>query len=291
MKLNILKNSFFKILMTTSVILICLGGCSYNEGAKQPPTDVQQKSEKEQINIEVTEESVNSIVKVEDYMDFTTSLCDIFKIEYLNETFASPAATYEFGDGFKYNFEMLYKDISVKNIVLGEVLDVVYYDLGEFPRTYYSFAVSDVLKGDDVSQYSIITIAETKGYRRLSRADEIYSKYGYTRYGDYSEEERENKYEIFAFYIDEPQVNIGDRYVICLSGKNSEEKYVEKGYYYYLMYDYMGKYYENENGMYERFIPEAIKIINADMYKDADTGEWTSEGEISIDKMRENLEQ
>lgn len=274
MKLKILKNSFFKILMTTSVILICLGGCGNNEGAKQLPTDVQQKSE-------------NSIVKVEDYTDSTASLCDIFKIECLDETFASPAATYDFGDEFKYNFEMLYKDISVENIVLGEVLDVAYYDLGEFPRTYYSFAVSDVLKGDDVSKYSIITVAETKGYRRLSRADEIYSKYGYTKYGDYSEEEHENKYEIFAFYIDEPQVNIGDRYVICLSGKNSEEKYVEKGYYYYLMHDYMGKYYENENGMYERFIPEAIKIINADMYKDADIGEWTSEGEISIDEMRE----
>ncbi|MCM1468585.1 MAG: hypothetical protein NC086_10605 [Alistipes sp.] len=38
--------------------------------------------------------------------------------------------------------------------------------------------------------------------------------------------------------------------------------------------------------MYERFIPEAIRIINADMYEDPDTGEWISEGEISFDEMR-----
>ncbi|MCM1468587.1 MAG: hypothetical protein NC086_10615, partial [Alistipes sp.] len=263
MKLNILKNNYFKMLTAAWILSICLSGCGYDKNvSKQPLIDAQQESGETQSSTDM------SIVKVEDYTDLTASLRDIFQIEDQNEIFASPAAVYDFSDDFKYNFGELYQDVNVKNIVVGEVLDIAYYDLGEFPRTYYSFAVSDVLKGDDVSRHSIITVAETKGYRRLSRADEIYGQYGFTKYGDYSEEEREKKYEIFAFYVDEPQVNIGDRYVICLSGKNSEAEYVEEGCYYYLINDYMGKYYENENGMYERFIPEAIRIINADMYED-----------------------
>lgn len=40
MTLREIEIVFFKILMTTLIILICLGGCGNNEGEKQLPTDV-----------------------------------------------------------------------------------------------------------------------------------------------------------------------------------------------------------------------------------------------------------
>lgn len=139
------------------------------------------------------------------------------------------------------------------NIIVGQVLDVTYCDENGEPRTFYSFAVTDVWKGDEIEKESIVTILEYQGYCRLSKVAESYAKQGYQWYTQYSDKEKESKYELFT-YVHEPLVQPGDEYILFLGRKESwNEEYVD-GEFFTLPAMYAGKYSLNADGYYEQFI-------------------------------------
>ena len=69
------------------------------------------------------------------------------------------------------NLESVYN--TAANVVAGEVMDVRYTDDEAAPRTIYTFAVSETLKGD-IAENSLISISESNGYVRMATVVEVY---------------------------------------------------------------------------------------------------------------------
>ncbi|MDD6572027.1 MAG: hypothetical protein PUF12_06560 [Thermoflexaceae bacterium] len=235
-------------------------------------------------------ESMNRIKEeksISDYTNCAAQIIDSFQIAENAEFFPCAAATYEFVY-YPARIQDIYQCGYIENMVVGEVLDIVYYDKATFPYTIYSFAVTDVLKGMDIEKESIITVVETQGYRRLSRAEEIYAKSGYSPYSQFSAEEKEQNYEVFTF-AGEPLVAVGDHYVLSLSGKMYNEE-IMKGYYFDASkLAFMGKYIENDEGKYERYISEGMRIERVMEYYDPVTKEQYLEGPKTLEELKEAL--
>lgn len=141
-----------------------------------------------------------------------------------------------------------------ENVVAGTVLDLTYCDEGGEAKTFYSFAVTDVWKGSDIEEESIITVLEFQGYQRLSEVGKLYEKQGYHNwFSKYSSEEKERTYQLFT-YVHEPLVQVGDAYILFLGGKENwdNEDYID-GDFFMLPAMYAGKYVRNEEGFYEQF--------------------------------------
>ena len=141
-----------------------------------------------------------------------------------------------------------------ESVVAGVVLDLTYCDEGGEAKTFYSFAVTDVWKGSDVEEESIITILECQGYQRLSEVEKMYEKQGYHNwFSEYTSEQKERTYQLFT-YVHEPLIEVGDEYILFLGEKeNWDNKNYVEGDFFMLPAMYAGKYVRNEDGLYEQF--------------------------------------
>lgn len=137
-----------------------------------------------------------------------------------------------------------------ENIVVGEIVDLIYNDDGGIAKTFCSVAVSEVLKGNDIQQNSVITMLEYQGYCRMSKYVEYY---GADHFTNYDESVAESTY--FVYSIEgEPLIQLGDKFVLFLSDKIEKEGI--SGCYYGAIGTFMGKYKLNEFGTYARYSPE-----------------------------------
>lgn len=142
----------------------------------------------------------------------------------------------------------------VTNVVVGEVLDITYCDTDGTAYTFYSFAVEDVLKGDEIEIESIITVLEYQGYKRMTTLDALGTGYACEEYENYKGD-RSKAFTIHN-YANEPLVQVGDKYILFLSSKNHAFPldFVE-GDFFRNELMFSGKYTMNEDGLYAKFIP------------------------------------
>lgn len=144
------------------------------------------------------------------------------------------------------NLESIYD--KAENVVVGTVIEVQYTDEDAKPRTIYSFQISEVLKGD-IMPNTLISVAESNGYVRLSKFIE---KYGADHFENLTEEEITNS--VFLQSIEgAPLAAEGETYVAFLSEKKTEGQLAGA---YVVIGNFMGKYVLNTaSKLYERFTP------------------------------------
>ena len=171
------------------------------------------------------------------------------------------------------------------HVVVGEVVDITYSDEGGWCQTYFSFAVTDVLKSDKIQQETIITVLENGGYCRLSKAAEAeYKSTGLKLYGDYTEEEKEKYCEVFT-WMGEPETKVGDHFLLFLAEEHNLE-HVE-GDLYRIGSGYMDKYIMDENGYYARYIP-AVDETWA-YVENPITGKYDMECPMTLEEIKEAI--
>lgn len=222
-----------KILLSTLIFFVMLVGCR---------KDAQLENE---IN--------NYAVQLDDYRNYTASINSQITIA---DTAKYSNVDIEACFSHKYmNVEEI--AYAADNIVVGKIVDITYNDDNAIAKTFCSFAVSDVLKGEEIDANSIITVMEFQGYCRLSKFIEVY---GDAHFPDYDEETADTSY--FVYSVEgEPLVNIGDEYVLFLSrrldanSENGEKINGMIGNYYITIATFMGRYKLNEEGLYERYSP------------------------------------
>lgn len=177
----------------------------------------------------------------------------------------------------------IYKNVAelypaARNIVAGEVVGITYTDTNASARTYYSLAVTEVLKGEDIEEESIVTILELQGYCRLSQFVE---KYGTAHFEDYDAQAADSSYFVYTL-SGEPLVEIGDRYVLFLGEACKDEN--ASGYY-VVQEAFIGKYQLNDAGFYERYSPEDVYY----QVVDEKTGVVTKEAPMTLNEVREAI--
>lgn len=137
-----------------------------------------------------------------------------------------------------------------ENVVVGKIIDLTYIDPNGSGLTFYSFAVTEVLNGEEVKEETIITVYDCQGYCRLKTHTDIYGMNGYE---DYEPELFDSTYLVTTFT--EPLVQIGEEYVLFLGKqKHGWEEMGVEGDYYRVAAPYIGKYKLNEDGLYERYL-------------------------------------
>lgn len=240
-----------------ALLLISLGILS----ACQHPADdthmMQTSIETTGIETQATEEETTASKSISEYTDCTVKVIEPLVMDENPKIVGQPGwAVYDYIAYYK-DVADLYNDAEV--IAAGEVLDVTYCDMGGSQKTFYSFAVTDVLKGGDMVQTeTIITIGEDQGYARISKVDELEQRVtGNQLYTQYSEDEKEHTYQVFTF-AGEPLVEKDQKYVLFLK-KYEESKYVD-GEHFGVLVAFMGKYILNEDGYYRRYLPNNIDL-------------------------------
>lgn len=173
------------------------------------------------------------------------------------------------------------------HVVVGEVIDLTYSDSvitesGNKATTIYSFAVSEVLKGEEIDAETIITVVEFQGYIRRS-----VKRYSHDSDAVYAVSDGKVYYiETFA---DEPLIEVGDKYVLFIEPYECD--YLDgKAYRNNLMF--MGKYTCDEDGLYQKYIWDwDFEWIQAYFYDiDPVTGEKTLlEPPLTLDEIRERI--
>lgn len=140
-------------------------------------------------------------------------------------------------------------------VVRGQIVDLTYSDVNASGKTFYSFAVEEVLSGKDINAETIVTMYDCQGYVRLSTFREqnsgVYSEY---------EEEADKTYLVSSF--GEPLVQIGEEYVLFIQSKDASWEYAGvEGEFYRILAPYVGKFKLNEDGLYERYLPESDRSL------------------------------
>lgn len=198
-------------------------------------------------DINNVQESATESEDISSYEKHTYTVKKTFELEK-DSQFSVVGGAASFGKIYK-NVNELYEDAA--NIISGEVVEVTYSDEDAIARTYYSFAVNEVLKGDAVKEKTIITVMEMQGYCRLSKYVE---KYGADHIENYNELEAENVY--FVYTVEgEPLIQKGEQYVLFL-GKPHDDRFGDG--YFVTIGAFMGRYQENSDELYERYSPEDI---------------------------------
>lgn len=136
--------------------------------------------------------------------------------------------------------------------VRGKIVDLTYVEDKQFGVTAYSFAVKEVLSGEGIEPETIVSLIDNQGYVRLTTYRKVM---GENLYSQYSGEEADRTYLVRT--SGEPLVEIGEEYVLFLFGERSiwggEEL---EGNFYEIVSPFVGKFKLNEDGLYERSIPE-----------------------------------
>lgn len=160
------------------------------------------------------------------------------------------------GSGYSLDtIEDLYRHS--EHVVRGKIIDLTYTESGKFGATCYSFAIEEVLGGKEMEPETIVSLFDNQGYVRLKTYQE---EMGSDAYSQYSGEEADRTY--FVQTSGEPLVEIGEEYVLFLYGARSTWQGEETGgYYYEILSPFLGKFKLNEDGLYERFLPEYEKHL------------------------------
>lgn len=254
---------------------VILTACSNKTvGSKDTITIPDNQVTMEQTNTDEALSEENTVYEksFDEYKDCTGEIRNTVDISE-EARFSTVGAMACLGNIYK-NVAELYP--AVKNIVVGEVVSVAYIDTDANARTYYSFAVTEVLKGNDIEKESIVTILELQGYCRLSQFVE---KYGTAHFEDYDAATADSAYFIYTL-SGEPMVQPGDKYVLFL-GEQCEDENASK--YYVVQEAFIGKYQLNSEGYYERYSPEDCyyEVV------DEKTKAVTREAPMTLEEMRE----
>ncbi|MCM1468330.1 MAG: hypothetical protein NC086_09290, partial [Alistipes sp.] len=229
------------------------------ERIAQPETKNAKTSETSPSNIaETTAVTKEDIL---DLKDHTAEISGAFGIDMENAVFV-PVLQTDPADPEAYVYDTI-DDLCFHsdNIVRGKIVDLAYRSDGHSERTvYYSVAVFDVFGGEQIQPGTVITVQEdTQGYIPLkSYREQVFPEAFSPKY----EGEEENGVYL-ADTLDKPFAKIGEKYVFFLStGSPSEDI---DGNYYSVTSGYGGKFRQNEDGLYERAVPEIMEgLLSAD---------------------------
>ncbi|MDD6571156.1 MAG: hypothetical protein PUF12_02085 [Thermoflexaceae bacterium] len=187
---------------------------------------------------------------INEYKDCTTVIGNSFKELAENPNLIPVRMTGDFGKSYDTVEDLCSDSICV---VRGKIIDLTYSDTGSSGKTFYSFAVEEVLWGGEIKEETIVTMYDCQGYVRLKTYREVYGN----SYAEY-EDEAEKTYMIYSF--GEPLVQIGEEYVLFVQSKDASWEYAEvEGEFYRILAPYVGKFRLNEEGLYERYLPENDK--------------------------------
>lgn len=151
------------------------------------------------------------------------------------------------------DFAVIYPDLEsvyngATNVVVGEVTNIQYTDDEAIPRTIYSFAVAETLKGD-IEENSLISISESNGYVRMSTFIETY---GTAHFEDITDEEISNGI-ILQSLGGAPLPEVGEQYIVFLGEQKQEGRICGA---YAVMGNFMGRYVlDQDTNLYSRFCP------------------------------------
>ena len=156
-------------------------------------------------------------------------------------------------------------------VVRGTVVDLTYLTGGEFGSTFCSFAVSEVLWGEQIKPETIITVHFEQGITplKLYKENHLYS------YPEFTGEDLDRTYRIISG--GEPFVEIGEEYVLFLSDGSRFTSDNIIGDWYYVSSRYGGEFRRNEDGLYERMIPEWMESI------------FHFTGSLSLEELKEQI--
>lgn len=181
---------------------------------------------------------------VRELMDNTAQFNNSFTVEG-KPVIQDMSVAVDFGVVYP-NLESVYN--TAANVVAGEVMDVRYTDDEAAPRTIYTFAVSETLKGGIVEN-SLISISESNGYVRLVTVVEAY---GVIPYEGITDEEIENEV-VLQSLGGAPLPKAGDQCVVFL-GEQKQEGRIAGAY--AVIGNFMGKYVlDQDTNLYSRFCP------------------------------------
>lgn len=183
------------------------------------------------------------------------------------------------------DFGVIYPDLEsvynkASNVVVGEVMDVQYTDDEAAPRTIYTFAVSETLKGD-IAENSLISISESNGYVRMTT---VLETYGMIPYENITDEEIENGVALQSLG-GAPLPEVGDQYVVFL-GEQKQEGRIAGAY--AVIGNFMGKYVLDQGtNLYSRFCPNE----NPELYAvhDSVTNTVIQEEPMYLPEIREEI--
>lgn len=184
---------------------------------------------------------------ISEYKDCTTVIGNSFQEIAENPNLILVWMTGEFSRSYDTIKDLRSDSICV---VRGKIMDLTYSDVGSSGKTFYSFAVEEVLWGGEIEEETIVTMYDCQGYVRLKTYSEVYGN----SYAEY-EDEAEKTYLVYSF--GEPLVQIGEEYVLFIQSKDASWEYAEvEGEFYRILAPYVGKFRLNEEGLYERYLPE-----------------------------------
>lgn len=190
------------------------------------------------------------------YEDNTANIADAFQVDTENAIFIPAILTDDPQNPKAYIYDTindLYRQSD--HVVRGTVVDLTYQSDGHYKRTtYYSVAVSEVLHGEQIKPQTIITVQEEKQGcipLKLFREEVLPGAFSLK----YEGEEENSAYLVDT--LDKPLVKNGDEYVFFLcDGVPSEDI---TGTYYMVTSGYGGKFKQNEDGLYEKSVPEVMR--------------------------------
>ncbi len=261
-----------KILLSILVISMFGGLTACGKQNSEPA----QFSFNSYINSETIAKKDNVIEEVEKkWKDNTVQFSNSFTIE--GRTIMQDMAVADFAVTYP-DLESIYNGAA--NVVVGEVIDIQYTDDEAIPRTIYSFAVAETLKGD-IEENSLISISESNGYVRLSTFIEVF---GTAHYEDLTDKEIENGI-ILQSLGGTPLPKAGEQYVVFL-GEQKQEGRISGAY--AVMGNFMGRYVlDQDTNLYSRFCPNE----DPDLYTiyDSVTRAVIQEEPMSLSEIKEEI--
>lgn len=213
---------------------------------------------------------------VRELMDNTAQFNNSFTVEG-KPVIQDMSVAVDFGVVYP-NLESVYN--TAANVVAGEVKDVRYTDDEAAPRTIYTFAVSETLKGD-IAENSLISISESNGYVRMATVVEVY---GVIPYEGITDDEIENGV-VLQSLGGAPLPKAGDQCVVFL-GEQKQEGRIAGAY--AVIGNFMGKYVlDQDTNLYSRFCPSE----KPDLYTvyDPVTKAAIQEEPMSLSAIREEI--
>lgn len=215
-----------------------------------------QKNQQQDISLTTTAEPTSAMTEtaapkeISAYEDRTAAIPDSTKRLVENPIFVFsliPDADSRLG----VSLEELYQN-SV-SVVRGTITDHTYQSGG---MIYDSFAVSEVLYGEQIEPETIITVYCEQGITPLT----LYQENHPGSYPQFTKEEADRTYVIQS--SGEPFSETGEEYILFLSDGHYFTTSSITGDWYYVTSGYAGKYKRNEDGLYERTIPEFLTELN-----------------------------
>lgn len=213
-----------------------------------------QKEQQQETTLDTVAETTSAIAEtsvqkdISAYEDRTALIPDSTK-----DLIANPIFVFSLipdADSRMVTIDELYR--SSVSVVRGTITDHTYQSGGTI---FYSFGVSEVLYGEQIEPETIITVCCEQGITPLTVYKENYP-YSYPQF---TKEEADRTYVMQS--CGEPYAEIGEEYILFLSDGHYFTANDITGNWYYTTYGYAGKFKLNEDGLYERTLPEFLTEV------------------------------